>query len=99
MRMRTLVGRYLVEAVATGYTSRRARQWRSTWFIRRSTMETESGWEVFEAGELRGPFGTEEEAKAAAYKFGVHRARGGRAAHLVVLNARLRVKKSGYDLP
>jgi hypothetical protein len=73
--MHTLVGEFRVEVVATGYTNRRAKQWRATWFVHRISEDSQSGWEVCEAGELRGPFVTDQAAKAAAHKIGVHRAR------------------------
>jgi hypothetical protein len=73
--MKTLVGKFLVEEVATGYTNRRATAWRSTWFLHRSSMESARGWEVFDCGELRGPFATEWLAIAAAHEAGLARAR------------------------
>jgi hypothetical protein len=73
--MKTLVGKYLVCEVATGYTNKRAIWWRATWFLHQSPSGTGRDWEVFENGEERGPFTTERHAIAAAHATGVTRAR------------------------
>jgi hypothetical protein len=73
--MKTLVGKYLVSEVATGYTNKCANWWRATWFLHQSPSGSGRDWEVFEHGEERGPFATAQNATTAAHTAGIERAR------------------------